>query len=196
MTKTTYYKKVVPSRISLLPPIKNTVTKAYESQVLYDKDMDLVVQSPILDFKNDPVYFLFSEEKYPEFCLFLSELRESIINTLVSKSESFFKGKVFSYDEISARFPGLYKNCDIGDGSISRSNFIIDFNAAEDSFEQKKVQCILKFEKIIFKKSEIILHSRILKTKEVYGKKKFSVSEECVFEDDADDFFCENDDLC
>lgn len=195
MTKTTYYKKVVPSRISLLPPIKNTTDKTYESQILYDKDSDLVVQSPVLEFKNVPVCFLFSEEKYPEFCLFLAELRESVINTLVAKSESFFKGKAFSYEEISARFQGLYKNCEDSDKGLSKSNFIIETCETEGSVEQKKVQCILKFEKIIFKKSEIFLHSRILKTKENNGKKKFAVSEDCVFED-TDDLFCENDELC
>lgn len=196
-TRPTHYKKVIPSKISLLPPIKNKESRSYESQIVYDKDLDLVIQTPGIVFNENAgsMKFSFSEEKSPEFCLFLSELRESVVNTLVAKSESFFKGKIFSYEEILDRFNELYvetlQGSDVNYNKMS--NFFIENAGDSETLPGNKSQCILKFEKIIFDKSKITLSARILKFKALY-KQKFSVAEECIFEDDSCE--AENDELC
>lgn len=192
------YKKVIPSKISLMPPIKNSDSGCYESVVIYGGNKDLLVQTPSMsvDYTSGALDFSYSEEKFPQFSLFLTELRECVIENLFAKSEIFFRGKKFSREDLDSRISQFFYPSE--NKKYNLLNFKVSGevkNIQDDLGDHSKFTCILKIEKIIFNKHKVILESRIMKHK-ISNKQKFTISDECALGDDCSDTVNEDDELC
>lgn len=180
-----YYKKVVPGDINILPPVKCSGTKRYESFIVYsDTTEDFVIQSPKIKYNSEKGFY-FSMIKYPEFLTFLEEINQKVIEIIHSKSETFFKGKTFSEEIISNAVDNFYFINNDGIVSI-KSKF---FECVETPSENSLVRVMMKFEKIIFDKNKIYPFIKILKTKK--SEKKNVKPDTCILSEDESTEICE-----
>ncbi len=186
------YKKLVPSEIQLLPPVKNA--KVYKSGIIYNEaSEDLVVQTPrvkVTKNENDSFNLKFSMIKKGEFLTFLEELEEKIVSIIHKKSEIFFNGKTFSEIEIRDSLKSTFSLSN--DGIVSVNNVVFDSNLKIlDSFSEELLgqdlnddsicTAILKFDSVSFIKNSININVRLLRLKKCFEKGKV---EDCIFEDD------------
>lgn len=160
------YKKIVPSKIDILSPLKCGKNK-YRSAIVYNGESDLTIQTPKCHFKEGTLYV---DSKKKEFLIFLEELLNTVLNTVHSKSVFFFNGKEFDKETIGKSLTQFYK---VNDGKIEIFGVTMDVVPGYDTFK-----AILKIDEILFDRDIISIKANILATQEV----KKEDLDDCVFE--------------